>query len=919
MDLSGIYIFSHPYDDSLIKIGSSINIHRRITDSTYITMFPPDNPVKMIACFSIENHYSREDILYIEKSIHRYFDSHRKYHNRELFKPISVPNIETVLHNYGYKFHTIFNLNENWKQYITVEDNKLDNEEIEEDESYNNDIDDDIDNNIDNNKDNNNVKIDILTEIESHIDVSPLKHQINIIQKLLLYYNNKVIKCNNLAFNVINNIPIKGKLILPCGYGKSYISLFFLSEYYKNVEQLSVIIFVPSLLLAEQFEDLAITILTDNWNITSFHSEKEFNYVNNTKNLILATYQSSDILSQQLQNKADFVLYDEAHKTCITSKTLKEDSLFRNTLNLFPFSHKLFMTATEKIVILKDNKSENNEDDDELEYYSMDQENIYGKDIVKISFDVAITQDIICDYRLVIPLQDENPIDVIRSSFYELPIHHMLVYCNRIKDAKEYSSMLSSYGFNSYYLDGSHNKNQRAIILQSFENDPFSVLFSVKVLQEGISLPFVDSCYFIDSRTNQIDITQIIGRTLRKYKDKTFANIILPSQMLKYKPILNTLMEIDKRLTLNENDTGKELMNKVVGLSGNKIRNINNDVEVDQQKLRQVEGRIQFIIMSRNDGVWMYKYNLCLLYEQENPNKIIAKNTIYKIKNKEFYIHKWLYYQKQKYKNKIGLENGKDRIKDIGLTTDKELELLKKLRTWLIWEECINNGRNWHRNYNLCVQWEEENPDKIIKTNAIYNNIRIGNWLGKQLERYNILVGRNIKDKSRKPLTNDQLLELSKLRSWESKMRNINNTFDSKYALCLEYERLYPNSVISRKTKYKDVNLGNWIHYCRTTLNPNSKKPPPTTEQLNRLKVLRSWYTSPSDKWKIKYDLCIAYERYNPDKRITGKLIYNNYKIGVWFETNIKKYRGQDSCKLKDYQLTELEKLRSWNFRINNY
>jgi len=417
-------------------------------------------------------------------------------------------------------------------------------------------------------------------------ELVPMVHQNPILNKITNYYNYE----DNQA----------GKLILPCGYGKMYISLFYLKQSNWN----DVVIIVPSLILLEQYIDIAKKILTD-WTIVNFDSNTKI-VPNVNKRLIITTYNSAHLVP----SNPNFVVYDEAHHTCVVSHD--ENSLFRNTLNLFKNAYKLFMTATEKIISY-------NDDDQIKVVHSMDNE-IYGDYIEKKDFDEAIEERIISDYNIVIPEEDTDPLNIIVSAFNELPIHHLLVYSNTCEKSKDIHKKLKQNNIHSFYLDGDVSKTERNRILKEFQYSTYGVLCSVRVLQEGISMPIVDSCYFSEKRTSEIDITQMIGRTLRFYPGKDLATVILPGLMADNKQFLSTIVRFDKRL----NDTSKI---KISSITGNGIKNYNKSSTI-KKKYEECLKFIKFLNLGRC-GMWDYKYNLCLKYEISNPNKNIARRLIF--------------------------------------------------------------------------------------------------------------------------------------------------------------------------------------------------------------------------------------------------------------------------------------------------
>ena len=442
--IPGIYLLNHPLMDNVFKIGCSTDIFRRVTDSCYRTMFLPENTPKILKYFSYENYTTSNDVHYLESCVHRFFDKNRIHKQRELFTDINLNDMTEIMLDIEQFMQDRYLINKEIS--TTIEYIKKDN---------------DLDIGAENNPENN-VEI----------------FQLNIPSKYDLYHKPIVDKMHTYF-----DTNKAGKLVLACGYGKSYIALKYLAtSNYRNV-----LVLVPNLLLLEQFINNAKFVL-QNWNIRLYMYPVE---LNNKPYLTICTYQSAKNLTTQI---FDFVIYDEAHRTCVSSKTLSQDSEFRNTLNLSDATaKKLFMTATQKIHFYED-------DDTIREYISME-DPVYGDIIVSKTFEEAITEGLIADYAIAIPMEDTNPMSVVLSAFNELPIHHMLLYANSREKAYAIHELLLKQNVNSFYIDGQMTDNNIRKALSDFENSSRGVLCSVKLLQEGISLPFVDCVYFSERKS----------------------------------------------------------------------------------------------------------------------------------------------------------------------------------------------------------------------------------------------------------------------------------------------------------------------------------------------------------------------------------------------------------------------------------
>ena len=88
-----------------------------------------------------------------------------------------------------------------------------------------------------------------------------------------------------------------------------------------------------------------------------------------------------------------------------------------------------------------------------------------------------------------------------------------------------------------YYVDGKQSGTERQNILEEFANNTPSLVTNAQCLSEGVNVPSIDAIMFVDPKQSRVDITQAIGRALRKgNKNKGKSYIIVPVVVDKDKP-----------------------------------------------------------------------------------------------------------------------------------------------------------------------------------------------------------------------------------------------------------------------------------------------------------------------------------------------------------------------------------------------
>lgn len=522
--MSGVYMLTHPFMDNTFKLGCSTNIAQRLESSDYRLMFPPGKEPQLCGWISVDGYENSSEVRFLEQSVFHQLLHKRLFTDRELFKDITLEEVAGCLSNLQLevKIH--------------------------------------LDTPIDNGKRPKN-KINFTK-------VSVKKFQVPILAKMKTYFDEHD----------------RGKLILPCGYGKMYLALFLIKEKFNTA-----IIACPNLLLCQQFEEVARQICTEH-TIGSRDGDKW---------IIITTYH----IEKYKDYNPELFVVDEAHRTCVMDKPTEEETLHRSLLR-FSVKKYLFMTATEKIL------KQNIEEESQEAWYSMDNRESYGDEICKKNFSEAIDESIISDYRLIV-VNSGNPIQVVAAARQILGIKWLLTYHNTCESAKEFYQLLNSVGIPAFYIDGNMTIDQRTDILRAFENIPYSVLCSVNVLAEGISLPFVDSTYFVDPRNSEIDVIQRIGRCLRLYKEKTLATIILSENILEYASLLRSLVIYDSK-------SRHSIKNKAIGFgfSPDNISNMNKFIDI--------KNNLNVCIMGRREAQWQTKWELAMDYEQKCEKTIIS-------------------------------------------------------------------------------------------------------------------------------------------------------------------------------------------------------------------------------------------------------------------------------------------------------
>ncbi|HJJ47096.1 MAG TPA: DEAD/DEAH box helicase family protein, partial [Methanocorpusculum sp.] len=245
----------------------------------------------------------------------------------------------------------------------------------------------------------------------------------------------------------------RGKVIMACGTGKTFLSLK-IAEHETGNRGL-ILVLVPSIALVGQtlrtwceqccvplhplcvcsdssvskntrgssadssdvrVIDLALPASTDSDRIA--HQLRDALHSSEGMTVVFSTYQSIDVISTVQKSVGfvfDLIICDEAHRTTgVTLADAHESSFVKVHNNDFLRSKKrLYMTATPRIYRDVDKQKAELHD---VTLCSMDDESLYGAEMYHLSFGDAVSQDLLSDYKvLVLTVNDSSLTPSVRQ------------------------------------------------------------------------------------------------------------------------------------------------------------------------------------------------------------------------------------------------------------------------------------------------------------------------------------------------------------------------------------------------------------------------------------------------------------------------------------------------------------------------
>jgi len=449
----------------------------------------------------------------------------------------------------------------------------------------------------------------------------------------------------------------KGILVLPCGTGKTHISLWIINQISNRI-----LIGVPSIIIRNQWEKVIRNVLpkfpflivsggVTVSDITKFLKE------NKKKCIVLTTYSSVHKVYDATQTHNfifDMKILDEVHH--LTSVEFEEKHRKRYVKILDIRSEKqLSLTATLKI--LENNTTQR--DDDII--ISNDNVDFFGELIVRKSLMWGINGKFICDYKIVTMITNEEQIETILSnlrienkntglffsafvtlkSIFSGNSHHSLIYSNNRDNSSkiiEYIKILLDMKY--FDIPDLHYSNYHGVmkpddkvkIINDFQNSKFGIISCVYCLSEGWDFPELDSSVFAETMTSPIRIFQSGLRPCRKNEKEPnkIAKIILPivnRDLFDENPDFKKVREVIYQMGL-EDETITQ-----------KINVFRIDIEKQKPKSNEKEDK-EMVEIGEYDDELTQKLRLKIIKRSaftttyEKARKIIADKNV---KNKESY------------------------------------------------------------------------------------------------------------------------------------------------------------------------------------------------------------------------------------------------------------------------------------------
>ena len=383
----------------------------------------------------------------------------------------------------------------------------------------------------------------------------------------------------------------RGQLIMACGTGKTYVTLWIK----EHLDAQRTLVLVPSLGLLSQllrewtfaattpFEvlcvcsdqtvgtkghDEAIHSVADLAFPVTSDADEVKNFLGGAGNrVVFATYQSSAVIAAAQADPAipafDLAVADEAHrcagKVGSDFTAILDNAQIRST-------KRLFATATPRTYSSNVKKAA---EDRGVEVVGMDNAAQFGEVLYALPFGKAIEAKLLTDYRVVIIGVDDPTIAQwianrelvttgtgiktdseslaaqigLLKAIKDYDLKRIISFHSRVNRAEAFTTDIRqimawisdehrpSGSLRADFVSGNMPANKRKVKLdqlKALSAEERGVLSNARCLSEGVDVPSLDGVAFIDPRSSQVDIIQAVGRAIRLSPDKKAGTIVLP-------------------------------------------------------------------------------------------------------------------------------------------------------------------------------------------------------------------------------------------------------------------------------------------------------------------------------------------------------------------------------------------------------
>lgn len=308
--------------------------------------------------------------------------------------------------------------------------------------------------------------------------------------------------------------------------------------------------------------------------------------------VVLCTYNSSRVLAKAMAEvqdvEFDLAVIDEAHR-CAGAATSTYKIVLR--ADAIRARRRLFFTATPTVFSAHEKSRARLHN---VRVASMDDHDLFGPVVHRLSFSEAIEQGLLCRYQVaVIPIADDEVLRLIDERRFVTADGDRSLLAGSLATQIACARAMRRYGCRrvvafqptipqsrrfadhfpvaasllpddeqpagalwSRHVDGSAMQfSKRARLIDEFKRstpaDDYRLLSNVRLLAEGVDVPGIDAIAFVDTRRGHAQIVQAVGRAVRTAPGKEVGTIVLPIVLRQGESVDAALARTEHRMVVD--------------------------------------------------------------------------------------------------------------------------------------------------------------------------------------------------------------------------------------------------------------------------------------------------------------------------------------------------------------------------------
>ncbi len=640
---------------------------------------------------------------------------------------------------------------------------------------------------------------------------------------------------------------------------------------------------------------------------TNYKKIKEYiNKNRKTHQLIFSTYHSSHLLGKallELNLKADLTLFDEAHKTAIVNRANNIRSMgYALNNDIFPSCKRLFMTATVKHYVIRD--------DNEIEVFSMNDKELYGDISFEYSLRDAIVDGNIADYRIVGIIIDSEYVDKFRKlelsskdkikndNFYTLKlelraikikaieeamkrykVNTGLSFHHTIEDSKYFAKNYKNSNVKIEHVDGTMNHKKRKLVVEKLDSQNNYIVSNSRLLTEGVDIPDIGMVFLDKNMSSKVDITQLVGRVQRisKKNPHKIGYIILPL-------FIDDISKLDMELA--RNDELRTLFDII-----NNFRHIDTQLREEIQAKRVsnitqeqwslfydevLDFKIKFGRLPLNNSNDEQEQKLSHWLELQNKHieqNILSWNKMEKLHRLDEHL-----FPKRAKVNLVKIDSKNDNE-----LLDENIEFFyEKLETVVLNKKIISAQDEYIKATKEFIELEGiEN----LKSYTLFKGLNIGGYRSDRKKAYNKLECNRLKE--------EMVLEYSHIHP-DYLLSALEISIKNHTRASIDFIKKFGFENLNGKTKHNGFNIGSfrddWRKKYKKALNKEK------IEMKEKFKVIHEDFLLDTKyiNYRNNFNATQEFVKEHGYKNLISRVEYKGFKLGMFRDEMRRKFKKAD-------------------------